>query len=176
MNKFPGQLPGVINDIASLVPVGGKRDLGNRITEFRDSAFLLTLLPEPGEDRGAEEINLIPDVVHIIFPPHGESLAAEQPRQTVTHRGTPPMAHVERTGGIGADVLENEPLTLPDRPDGYDELCRMVMRGELADAARIAHTGDTFWRGVETWAEAHDLRIEQELDALLERETEEKEE
>jgi kanamycin nucleotidyltransferase len=72
--------------------------------------------------------------------------------------------------------LFQESLTLPDRPGGYDGLCRMVMSGELADPTRIAQTSETFWRGIETWAEAHDLRIEQELDALLERETEEREE
>lgn len=71
--------------------------------------------------------------------------------------------------------LFEESLTLTDRPDGYDGLCQMVMSGALTDADRIADMGETFWRGVEAWAEARDLHIEQELDALLERETEEKE-
>jgi hypothetical protein len=77
---------------------------------------------------------------------------------------------------ISSSRLFEESLTLPDRPAGYDGLCQIVMRGKLADAARVADAGETFWRGVETWAEAHDLRIEQELDALLEREAAEKEE
>jgi kanamycin nucleotidyltransferase len=63
-----------------------------------------------------------------------------------------------------------ESLTLPHRPDGYDRLCRMVMSGELSDATRVADTSDTFWLGIESWAEAHDLRIEHELGALLEHE------
>jgi kanamycin nucleotidyltransferase len=72
--------------------------------------------------------------------------------------------------------LFQESLTLPDRPDGYDELCRLVMGGELTDATRIAETCDSFWLGVESWAQQHDLRIEQELDALLRHELTKKEE
>ena len=72
--------------------------------------------------------------------------------------------------------LFQESLTLPERPDGYDGLCRLVMSGELSNAARVADTCDAFWLGIESWAEEHDLRIEQELDALLGHEAAEKEE
>jgi kanamycin nucleotidyltransferase len=72
--------------------------------------------------------------------------------------------------------LFQESLMLPDRPDGYDELCRLAMSGKLTDAARIAETSDTFWLGIESWAQQHDLRIERELDTLLGRETTKKEE
>jgi kanamycin nucleotidyltransferase len=63
-----------------------------------------------------------------------------------------------------------ESLTLPGRPDGYDRLCRMVMAGELADAARIADATDAFWFGVETWAQERGIQIKHDLERLLERE------
>jgi kanamycin nucleotidyltransferase len=60
-----------------------------------------------------------------------------------------------------------ESLTLPGRPDGYDRLCRMVMAGDLADAARIADAADAFWSGVERWAGERGIQIEQDLERLL---------
>jgi len=56
---------------------------------------------------------------------------------------------------------------LPGRPEGYDILCRMVMAGDLADAARIADAADAFWSGVERWAGGRGIQIEQDLERLL---------
>ncbi len=52
----------------------------------------------------------------------------------------------------GAAVMLQEALALDDRPDGYDDLCRLVMRGDLADARRILGLCDALWMGVELWA------------------------
>jgi kanamycin nucleotidyltransferase len=60
-----------------------------------------------------------------------------------------------------------ESLALSGRPEGYDILCRMVMAGELADAARIADAADAFWSGVERWAGGRGIQIEQNLERLL---------
>jgi len=60
-----------------------------------------------------------------------------------------------------------ESLVLPDRPAGYDGLCHMVMVGELADPAQIVEACETFWSGVERWAEEREIQIEEDLEALL---------
>ena len=63
--------------------------------------------------------------------------------------------------------LFEESLTLPGRPGGYDFLCRMVMAGELADPVRVCDASDAFWDGIERWAGARGIQIEQDLDMLL---------
>jgi len=63
--------------------------------------------------------------------------------------------------------LFEESLALPGRPDGYDSLCRMVMSGDLADAARVADAANDFWSGVERWAQERGIQTEQRLEALL---------
>lgn len=60
-----------------------------------------------------------------------------------------------------------ESLALPDRPAGYDGLCHMVMAGELADPAQIVEACETFWSGIERWAEQHSIQIEEDLETLL---------
>lgn len=56
-----------------------------------------------------------------------------------------------RTGG----ALMAESMELPDRPAGYDDLCRMVMAGELADPDRIASALEAVWAGLEPWLAQH---------------------
>jgi kanamycin nucleotidyltransferase len=63
-----------------------------------------------------------------------------------------------------------ESFELSGRPEGYDDLCRMVMAGDLADPARIADAADAFWSGVERWARERGVQIEHELEMLLKRE------
>ena len=52
----------------------------------------------------------------------------------------------------GAAAMLQEALALDDRPDGYDDLCRLLIRGDLADAQRILGLCDALWMGVELWA------------------------
>jgi kanamycin nucleotidyltransferase len=56
--------------------------------------------------------------------------------------------------------VQAESLTLPGRPAGYDELCEMVMKGELNDPVRIVEACEAFWAGVEQWAEMRGIRID----------------
>lgn len=59
-------------------------------------------------------------------------------------------------------------LALPDRPDGYDDLCHCVMTGNgLNDAAHLRALSDLFWEGLIAWAAARQLPIEQDTAALL---------
>jgi kanamycin nucleotidyltransferase len=67
--------------------------------------------------------------------------------------------------------LFEESLVLPGRPDGYDTLCRMVMTGELGDPARIVDAANAFWVGIEKWAQERGIRLEEDLETLLWRES-----
>jgi kanamycin nucleotidyltransferase len=64
----------------------------------------------------------------------------------------------------GARVLA-ESLSLPGRPTGYDELCQIVMAGQLAQAMEIARTCDAFWVGLEGWAAKRGLTLYQDWPA-----------
>jgi kanamycin nucleotidyltransferase len=44
-----------------------------------------------------------------------------------------------------------EALRLPDRPDGYEPLARLVMAGTLSDARIVAKACERFWQGLVTW-------------------------
>jgi len=63
--------------------------------------------------------------------------------------------------------LWEESLSLPDRPAGYDTLVGLVMAGTLDAAAQLAGMADAFWAGVERWAAARNLVIEEDLTGLL---------
>lgn len=49
-------------------------------------------------------------------------------------------------------VLE-EATRLHDPPEGFTSLARLVMSGELADAALLVSTCDTLWAGLARWAD-----------------------
>jgi kanamycin nucleotidyltransferase len=66
----------------------------------------------------------------------------------------------------GAAVFA-ESLALPDRPGGYDGLCRRAMAGDFVDFQGVAADVDAFWSGLEAWASAHELRLETDLATLL---------
>lgn len=59
--------------------------------------------------------------------------------------------------------LFSESLALPCAPAGYAELCRLVVSGELADAARNVDVIEAFWAGVEQWAQERGLVIVHDL-------------
>lgn len=48
-------------------------------------------------------------------------------------------------------TMPAESLTLPDRPAGYDDACRMVMAGELSDPAAVAAALEATWAGLGPW-------------------------
>lgn len=59
----------------------------------------------------------------------------------------------------GTRLLE-ESLELPDLPDGYEDLCRLALTGELNDPQRLLGVCETFWTGIETWAARNGIVIE----------------
>lgn len=74
--------------------------------------------------------------------------------------------HNHRVYTSGPTVF-SESLELPGRPEGYDELCRLVMAGELNQPERTAIRVDAFWNGIEAWAAGLGLAIQGDLEHLL---------
>lgn len=60
--------------------------------------------------------------------------------------------------------VQQESLTLPQRPAGYDDLCRLVMSGDLREPQRISDLCETFYTGVEQWAEERNIVFEETHD------------
>ena len=65
-----------------------------------------------------------------------------------------------------AEMLEDS-LRLPDLPEGYPALCRLVITGRLDDPQEILARVDAYWAGVEAWAAQRGLVLETTLEALL---------
>ena len=61
---------------------------------------------------------------------------------------------------FSSQVLNSELLTLPEHPFGYDELCHLVMSGDLRNPQHIYALCETFWAGVEQWAAEHRIDFE----------------
>ena len=67
----------------------------------------------------------------------------------------------------GSQMLK-ESMQCPDRPVGYDALCSRVISGELGDVKQVGDEVDCLWSGIEKWAQDNDIRIYEDLAALLE--------
>jgi kanamycin nucleotidyltransferase len=61
----------------------------------------------------------------------------------------------------GLDLAES--MRLAGRPEGHDELCRMVMSGDLADSRRVALTLEHHWQGVVEWIDREGLDMSPRL-------------
>ena len=61
----------------------------------------------------------------------------------------------------GLDLAES--MQLAGRPDGHDELCRIVMSGDLADSRRVALTLERHWQGVVEWIDREGLDMSPSL-------------
>lgn len=59
--------------------------------------------------------------------------------------------HLYRTGM----TILAESLTLSDRPAGYDDLCRLVMAGDLRDPDGVAAALEATWAGLGPWLARH---------------------
>ena len=60
----------------------------------------------------------------------------------------------------GAKMLE-ESLQLQNCPEGYAELCRMVMAGQLSDADQVAAALERCWAGIGVWAAANGIEMDE---------------
>jgi kanamycin nucleotidyltransferase len=60
-------------------------------------------------------------------------------------------------------------LELDHLPQGYSELCRMVMAGDLSRQAETISACESFWSGVNVWASERSISLIDELDNLLKR-------
>ncbi|KIL37769.1 kanamycin nucleotidyltransferase [Gordoniibacillus kamchatkensis] len=66
--------------------------------------------------------------------------------------------HNQKLFSTGSMVLP-EALELPGRPEGFDNIARMVMSGQLAEPAKIVSACEHFWNGLVNWAAQHDYVI-----------------
>ncbi|NEW09701.1 ANT(4')-I family aminoglycoside nucleotidyltransferase [Paenibacillus sp. SYP-B3998] len=66
--------------------------------------------------------------------------------------------HNQRLFSTGSMVLP-ESLELPSRPEGFDNVVRMVMSGELAEPSKIVAACENYWNGLVNWAAEHDYVI-----------------
>jgi kanamycin nucleotidyltransferase len=62
--------------------------------------------------------------------------------------------HHRKLFSTGAMVLP-EAIELSDLPDGFEQVARMVMSGELSDYAKIVDACERFWKGLVAWADKH---------------------
>ena len=60
-----------------------------------------------------------------------------------------------------------ESLTLPNPPDGYQNLCQLVMAGNLQDAQQVYEISDQFWSGVVKWAASQGIPITKSIDDVF---------
>ncbi|MCX6046965.1 MAG: nucleotidyltransferase [Chloroflexi bacterium] len=60
----------------------------------------------------------------------------------------------------GAKMLE-ESLQFPNCPDGYAELCRMVMTGQLSDPAQVAAAIERCWAGLGVWVQEQGIQMDE---------------
>jgi len=66
--------------------------------------------------------------------------------------------HNQKLYSTGSMVLP-EALQLPNPPDGFENVVRMVMSGELAEPSKIVSACEIFWNGLVKWAAEHDYVI-----------------
>jgi kanamycin nucleotidyltransferase len=162
----------IVFNNASMLDVDWSRTHGayTRILPLYDPSNIFIQLREVVFTRYEEGINdLLRDVVV------GElfELVGKLRNAMVEHNpaGVPLIAMEMTTNGAFLIGLANrylyhhsmhmfeESLNLPGRPAGYDELCQMVMKGDLSDSARISQDCENFWVGVEAWTKERGIRI-----------------
>ncbi|WP_339265062.1 ANT(4')-I family aminoglycoside nucleotidyltransferase [Paenibacillus sp. FSL W8-0187] len=66
--------------------------------------------------------------------------------------------HNQKLYSTGSMVLP-EALKLPGRPEGFDNVLRMVMSGELANPSSVVSACENFWNGIVKWATEHNYSI-----------------
>lgn len=62
-----------------------------------------------------------------------------------------------------SSALMKEALALPTLPDGYVELGRMVMAGELHDKMKVAAAIERTWTGIGPWLAQHEIPLDERM-------------
>lgn len=52
-----------------------------------------------------------------------------------------------------------ESLTLPNRPSGYDAICRRVLSGEMSNTTKVADQLEALWADIIRWAETNNIPL-----------------
>ena len=68
------------------------------------------------------------------------------------------------------DKIFNESLELDGRPDGYDELCRLVISGEPSNPELVLNACEKYWSGVSAWAKEKGIKLIDDFREILDRE------
>ena len=64
-------------------------------------------------------------------------------------------------------TLLEESMQIGSRPEGYDDLCKMVISGRLENSNEIVNLANRLWDGIESWAAQNGIEIYDRLEALL---------
>lgn len=103
---------------------------------------------------------LYEDIGKVRNTPHKGTLSflPELAMQMAKHTAFTIGLHHRRFFSSGSRVLE-EALAMPDRPAGFDALCRLVMTGDLSSSIAVTRACEDCWAGVGTWAAAHGYSV-----------------
>lgn len=88
--------------------------------------------------------NTIPPQLAFKFVEHGALMLG------LAHR------HCYTTGSS----MVKESMQLPNRPDGYDALCKLVQSGRLSDPDEVAAHIDQLWAGMERWTIKNKINLD----------------
>ncbi|WP_374110094.1 ANT(4')-I family aminoglycoside nucleotidyltransferase [Lysinibacillus sp. BPa_S21] len=67
--------------------------------------------------------------------------------------------HNKQLFSTSAQVL-SEALSLTDQPEGFDDLCELVMSGKLSDPQHIIAICENYWDSLLKWSSLHGYQIE----------------
>ena len=87
-------------------PSGRHLDIFPVVPVFREFAGDVEQFQVPGIHRQSQVVHLVAGIVDVILPGHIIPGGLHQIGKGTAHSRSPSMAHMERTGGIGTDVLD----------------------------------------------------------------------
>lgn len=87
----------------------------------------------------------------------------------LTKHGAALIGLINRHLYISFSTHLQEASELPDKPEGYDALCNLVLSGKLDDFEAIVNRANGFWEGIESWAVQNEVQIYTTLDDILDK-------
>ena len=76
------------------------------VSVFREFDFFSQQFQIPGVDRTGQVVHLVAGVIDIILLLHVVPCRLQQIGQSTAYRRAPSVSHMQRTGGIGADIFQ----------------------------------------------------------------------